>query len=79
MSIQVDFIHALCPRTSLGGEVYHVLNRANVRLQIFDSDSERRPAGGRRRLDVFSARHHALGLQRLKRRLKSRNYLWCIE
>ena len=28
------------PRTSLGGEVYHVLNRANGRLQIFDSDQD---------------------------------------
>jgi len=28
------------PRTSLGGEVYHVLSRANGRLQIFDSDQD---------------------------------------
>ena len=28
------------PRTNIGGEVYHVLNRANARLPIFESEAE---------------------------------------
>jgi len=27
------------PRASIGGLVYHVLNRANVRMQIFECDN----------------------------------------
>jgi hypothetical protein len=28
------------PRASIGGLVYHVLNRANARMQIFECDSD---------------------------------------
>ena len=27
-------------RTDVGGEIYHVLNRANARAQIFDNDND---------------------------------------
>jgi putative transposase len=27
-------------RVDVGGEVYHVLNRANARVQIFDNDED---------------------------------------
>ena len=28
------------PRNAIGGYVYHVLNRANARVQIFDDDKD---------------------------------------